>query len=143
MVELVNKTFFVHCKAFLTTDATVIVNTTLMIFSDCTVAGPIHSKIVPALVFFINIPTMTLARLCSLSPSCVISHHCRQHSIVFWWKTGVETLDGYIFPLSIILGLQHMDMYTPTPTDLVTNSYAFLSSDMDWISQNIVHEYTV
>jgi hypothetical protein len=59
----------VLADTFLTADVNGIANNTLQKVPLCTVAGLIQTQHV---VFSINMPTMALARLLILSPSCVI-----------------------------------------------------------------------
>jgi hypothetical protein len=59
----------------------------------------------------------------------------------FGGKQRLETLDGYIIPLSIRSGVPYMDMSPPTPSEL--DSYPHFTSDMEWNPQSIVDEYPV
>jgi hypothetical protein len=57
-------------------------------------------------------------------------------------KKRLETLDGYIIPLSICSGLHYMDMSPSTPSELDYYPNLFLTSDMEWNPKSIVDEYT-
>jgi hypothetical protein len=63
----------------------------------------------------------------------------------FGGKQHLETLDGYIIPLSIRSGLPYVDMTPPTPTEFDSYPQVFFTSDMEWNPQTIVDvdEYTV
>jgi hypothetical protein len=55
-------------------------------------------------------------------------------------KQRLETVDGYIIPLSIRSGLPYMDMSPPTPIELDTYPHVFFTSHLEWNPQIIVDE---
>jgi hypothetical protein len=61
----------------------------------------------------------------------------------FGGKKRLETLDGYIIPLSKLSCLPYIDMSPPTPTEIDSYPHVFFTSYMEWNPQSIVDEYTV
>jgi hypothetical protein len=53
-------------------------------------------------------------------------------------KQRLETLDGYIIPLSIRSGIPYMYLSPPNPTELDTYPHVFFTSNSEWNPQCII-----
>jgi hypothetical protein len=62
---------------------------------------------------------------------------------IFGGKQRLETLDGYIIPLSIHSGFPRMDVFPPTQEELDTCPHVFCTADTEWHPQNVNDKYSV
>ena len=134
----------VICETLLTADVTGIADNTLQQIPICTVAGLIQTQHGPIIGIFHQ-----YAHLGSGKTIHSVSQLRHFGTIVddkprkFGGKRRLETLDGYIIPLSIRAGLPYMDMSPPTPEEIDTYPHVFFTADTEWHPQSITDEYSV
>jgi hypothetical protein len=134
----------VIADTFLTADVNGIANNTLKKVPVCTVAGLIQTQHGPIIgVFHQYAHHGTGKTIHSVSQLRDFGTIVDDTPRSFGGKQRLETLDGYIIPLSIRSGLPYMDMSPPTSTELDTYPHVFFTSDMEWNPQSIVDEYPV
>jgi hypothetical protein len=131
-------------ETLLTADVTGIANNTLQKVLNCIVAGLIQTQHDPIIGIFHQYAhhgtgktIHSASQLRDFETIVDDTSHC------FNGKQRLETLDGYIIPLSISLGLPYMDISPPTSSELDTYPHVFFTSDIEWNPQGIVDEYPI
>jgi hypothetical protein len=117
MLDLVVLMFFFFLKPFLLRTSLVLRIIPFSRYPSVRFLGLSKHKMDLLLVFFINTLIKELARLFTLSPRSQQWHFCtivNYTPCCFGGKQHLETLDGYIIPLSICSCLRYMDMCSPT-----------------------------
>jgi hypothetical protein len=131
-------------ETFNTADVTGIADNTLHQLKLCTVAALIQSHKGPIIGIFHQY---------AHRGSCKTIHSVTQlqqfGTIVdntprcFNGQQRLQTIYGYIIPISISSGLLYMDMSPPTPEELDAYPHVFFISDMTWDPHAIDVEYLV
>jgi hypothetical protein len=131
-------------ETLFTVDVTGIAENTLQKVPVCTVAGHIQTQHGPIIgVFHQNAHHDTGKAIHSVSQLRHFGIIVDDTPRLFGGKQRLETLDGYIIPLSIHSGLPYMDMSPPTTVELDSYPHVFFTSDMEWNPPDTVDEYTV
>ena len=125
-------------------DVTGIANNTITQIPICTVAGLIQTQHGPIIGIFHQYAHQGTGKtIHSVSQlrhfGTIVDDTPRQ----FGGKQRLETLDGYIIPLSIRSGLPYMDMSPPTQHELDCYPHVFFTADTEWHPQSISDEYPV
>jgi hypothetical protein len=138
------QTYYLHHEALITADVSGIADNTLQKVPVFTVAGHFQTQHGPIIGVFHQYAHHVTGKT---------THYASQlrefGTIVddtprsIGGKYHLETLDGYIIPLSIRSGMPYMDMSPPTPSELDSYPHVFFTSDTEWNLQSIVDEYPV
>jgi hypothetical protein len=127
-----------------TVDVTGIADNILKKIPICTVAGLIQSQHGPIIGVFHQYAHhgsgKTIHSVSQLRQFGTIVDDTPRN---FGGRQCLETLDGYIIPLSVRSGLSFMDMSPPTKTELETYPHVFFTSDTDWNPHDISDEYSI
>jgi hypothetical protein len=127
-------------ESLLTADVTGITNNTLQKGPVCTVAGLIQTQHGPIIGIFHQYAHHGTGK--TIHSVSLLSHSGKTPRFING-KQCLETLDGYIIPLSIRSGLPYMDMSPPTPIELDTYPHVFFTSDTEFNPQSIVDELPI
>ena len=131
-------------KPFLLPTSLALRDNTLQQIPVCTVAGLIQTQHGPIIGVFHQYAHQgtgkTIHSVSQLRHFGTIVDDTPRH---FGGKQRLETLDGYIIPLSIRSGLPYMDMSPPTQEELDTYPHVFFTADMEWHPQSVNNEYHV
>jgi hypothetical protein len=127
-----------------TTSVTGIANNTLPDLKICTVAALIETQKGPIIGIFHQYAHSgsgkTIHSVRQLRQfGTIVDDTPRSHG----GKQRLETLEGYIIPLSIRDGLTYIDMSPPTDKELDEYPHVFFTADLPWDPRSIQDEYPV
>ena len=127
-----------------TADVTGIADNTLSNLKICTVAALIETQLGPIIGIFHQYAHRgsgkTIHSVSQLRQfGTLVDDTPRKHG----GKQRLQTLDGYIIPLSIRDGLPYMDMSPPTDKELAEYPHVFFTADIPWEPQTVNDEYPV